>query len=137
MTPITLTLPLRLVSEANAHEHWRKRQERAKRQRGLAKMVTLGSFGGRNIRLPLVVTLTRIAPRQFDSDNAVGACKHVRDGVADALDIDDRDPRVTWRYAQRRAQDGDDTIRYVSRAGGTGSRYGVEIRIESASECAA
>jgi len=25
-------------------------------------------------------------------------------GIADALGIDDRDPRVSWRYAQRRGE---------------------------------
>lgn len=51
------------------------------------------------------VTLTRLAPSSgLDDDNLRGALKAVRDGVADALRIDDRDPRVTWEYEQRRSQ---------------------------------
>lgn len=101
---ITFTLQLRLVSEANAHTHWRARQKRAKSQRALAKLMT-GAW--RNmIRLEMkgnaTVTITRIAPRAIDSDNAVGSAKHVRDGIADALGIDDRDPRIEWVVRQEK-----------------------------------
>ena len=54
----------------------------------------------------LVVTLTRIAPRALDDDNLRGALKACRDGVADWLAIDDRDPRVRWEYAQRKGKPG-------------------------------
>lgn len=53
-------------------------------------------------QLPCVVTLTRISPRLLDDDNLRPALKAVRDGVADRLGVDDRDPRVEWRYAQRK-----------------------------------
>jgi hypothetical protein len=101
-TELTAVLPLRLVSEANAHEHWRKRQGRAKEQRA----TVAAWFRQHTIalpRLPLVVTLTRLAPSTLDSDNCVGAAKHCRDGVADWLGIDDRDARVEWRVGQEKA----------------------------------
>lgn len=50
----------------------------------------------------LIVTLTRVGPRTLDTDNLAGALKGVRDGVADALGIDDGDPRITWCYDQRK-----------------------------------
>lgn len=50
----------------------------------------------------VVVTLTRIAPGTLDDDNLRPAMKAVRDGVADALGVDDRDPAVHWQYAQHR-----------------------------------
>ena len=53
--------------------------------------------------LPDVVTITRVAPRALDSDNAVGSAKHVRDGVADYLGIDDRRPDIEWVVKQDRA----------------------------------
>lgn len=56
--------------------------------------------------LPVVVTLTRIAPRDFDSDNLAMSFKAARDGIADALGVDDGSARVTWRYAQRRGLKG-------------------------------
>lgn len=87
-------LPLRLESKANAHVHWRHLAEKAKTQRGAAKMALAQSRlepGGRAI-----VRLVRISPRELDGDNLANALKAVRDGVADALGVDDRDPRVTW-----------------------------------------
>lgn len=108
---VDIKLPLRLVSEANAHEHWRRRQQRAKNQRDIACLVTRGTLGGKAPGAPLTVTITRIAPRQLDSDNNVGSAKHVRDGVADALGINDRDPRVTWLYAQERGKPGEYAVR--------------------------
>lgn len=100
-------IPVRTVSEANSHQHWRVRQRRAKTQRTTAKAVmavTAGSMPSvAPLRGPLVVRLTRIAPsRGLDSDNLPPSMKHVRDGIADWLGIDDRDPRVTWTYAQER-----------------------------------
>ena len=93
---------LRTVSEANAHEHWRKRAKRARAQRTTACLAmrakALPATCG-----PVTVRLTRIAPRNLDSDNAVGSCKHVRDGVADWLKRNDNDPLITWLYAQEKA----------------------------------
>lgn len=51
-----------------------------------------------------IVRIVRVAPRQLDSDNAESAAKSVRDGVADALGVHDRDPRVVWLVDQERGQ---------------------------------
>jgi hypothetical protein len=56
---------------------------------------------------PLLVVMTRIAPRALDDDNLASALKHLRDGIADALGYDDRDPRVRYRCAQRRGAVGE------------------------------
>lgn len=97
-----VTIPIRTVSEANSHQHWRKRQRRAKEHRSAAHLCMRATFG-KALPLPLVITLTRVAPsRGLDSDNLPVSMKHVRDGIADWLGIDDRDPRVTWLYEQRR-----------------------------------
>lgn len=105
---ITVTIPLKTVSEANRHEHWRARQKRAKGQRECARAYTLVHIGhlGTIFRHvpPLIVTITRLSARELDSDNLASSQKAVRDGVADALGIDDRDPRVTWIYAQEKAK---------------------------------
>jgi hypothetical protein len=115
---IAVTIPLRTVSEANSHEHWRKRQKRAKGQRDAAGLVVRSELYRQGLRdwwaalgRAAVVTLTRIAPRSLDSDNLSGSQKHVRDGVADAMFIDDRDPRVTWAYAQERGAKGQYAVR--------------------------
>ncbi len=107
---------LRLVSEANAHEYWRVRQKRAKAQRSTAKLHTQKQICIRPaLKLPIVVTITRIAPRSLDSDNAVGSCKHVRDGVADALGVNDRNPAIEWVVRQEK---------------GAPNSYAVRVRLE-------
>jgi hypothetical protein len=51
---------------------------------------------------------TRVAPGNgLDSDNLPVSMKHVRDGIADAMGVDDRDERVTWEYAQERGKPGE------------------------------
>lgn len=67
----------------------------------------------------VVVTLTRIAPGTLDSeDNLTAGFKAVRDGVADGLMLDDRDPRLRWHYEQ------------VKRGRGV---YGVRVQLEALS----
>ena len=105
-------LPLRVVSEANAHTHWRVRQKRAKAQRhALAYAWNVSDMPTGH--KPTEVTLVRLAPRKLDSDNVVGAFKHVRDEVALLCGFDDRDESVTWSYAQERAPE-----------------YGVRVEVE-------
>lgn len=109
--------PIKTVSESNVRTHWAKRAARAKAQRlaaALALRDTLTSFReGLGHREPgtsaepswsVLVTLVRLAPRMLDDDNLRGALKSVRDGVADALGVDDRDPRVEWKYRQMRGR---------------------------------
>lgn len=95
---ITVTLPLRLVSGANAREHWAVRAGRAKAHRTACLLVPACD-------VPCVVTLTRLGPRELDSDNLAISAKHVRDGIADRLGVNDNDPRVVWLYAQERAKE--------------------------------
>jgi hypothetical protein len=66
----------------------------------------------------VTVTMARVAPRELDDDNLRGALKAVRDGIADAFGVNDRDPRVTWVYGQRR--------------GSTPRTYAVQVDIERA-----
>jgi hypothetical protein len=108
---IEFTLPLRTVSLANQREHWRSRSRRTKNER----QVAYWAFEHPGKPLPYAVTMTRIAPRALDDDNVRGALKAVRDGIAERLGIDDRDPRVAWRYEQRR---------------GKPKEYAVHVRIE-------
>ena len=89
-------IPIATVSESNRRDHWQVKRKRAKAQRSMAATL-VPRFG-----LPCVVTLTRISPRELDDDNLRGALKAVRDGVADRLGVDDRDPREQWRYDQRK-----------------------------------
>lgn len=97
------SIPVRTQSEANLREHWAKRAKRAKAQRSLSEAVTRSMLRGKQITYPVVVTLIRVAGRFLDEDNNAGAEKHVQDGIADALGIDDGDrTKVRWRYDQRK-----------------------------------
>lgn len=110
-------IDLHAVSESNARGHWSKRKKRAGQQRGVTRLVIASRRALRGDILdthPLLVTFTRLAPSKgLDDDNLRGALKAVRDGMADALGIDDADPRVTWEYGQERRK-----------------TYAVRIRIE-------
>lgn len=121
LASLELTLPIRTVSETNQREHWSARHLRRKGQRFTAWARTfaglVNAFPVRDVFTPVSwhVTLTRVAPRRLDQDNLAGSFKATIDGIADALGVDDADPRVTWAYEQRR--------------GGRGE-YAVLVRIE-------
>jgi hypothetical protein len=104
---MTLTLPIRITSGLNMREHWRVRAARVKRERTIACLAAFGCVGFTSVGWPAVCTLTRIAPGLLDDDNLAGGFKAVRDGIADALGIDDADPRITWRYAQQKGPRGE------------------------------
>lgn len=120
---ILVHLPIRTVSAMNTREHHMARYRRTKAQRTAASLVVAGHIAHARRKLPgrLVVTLTRIGIRQgLDGDNLQASLKAVRDGVADALGIDDGSDRIEWRYAQRR-----------------GAAWGVEIAIGTPEDVAA
>ena len=109
---------MKTESEANRHTHWRDRQRRAKEQRATAYYALRKACGQHTPMGRYRITLTRIAPRMLDSDNLQGSLKHIRDGVADWLGIDDGSPRLQWDYGQVK---------------GTPKTYGVQIVI--AADC--
>lgn len=92
----TVILPIQTVSESNSRDHWSKKAARVRRHRAAARALCPV------VPLPCAVRLTRLSSRELDDDNLRGALKAVRDGVADALGVDDRDSRVTWLYAQEK-----------------------------------
>jgi hypothetical protein len=55
--------------------------------------------------MAVVVVLTRCSPRLLDDDNLAGALKSYRDGVADALGVNDRDARVSWLVDQAKSSE--------------------------------
>ena len=122
-------LPIRLVNVANAREHWSVRKRRAAEQRGVAEL--FARQASRSLAVPhgVVVTITRIAPRRMDSDGAVIAGKHVRDGVAAAFDVDDGSSWWTWGYDQRKPRKDEQGL-------ATG-KYGVEVAIRPRTEAEA
>lgn len=84
---------------------------RARAQRKQALLVTRAGLA-KGVSWPrdvqaIAVRLTRHAPSDgLDDDNLRSAFKAIRDGIADALRIDDGDRRIAFEYAQRRAPKG-------------------------------
>jgi hypothetical protein len=115
---LTVTIDgLRTVNEKNQRGHWGKKAKRTAVQRLAAKQAILTKcFVNKNF--PQTITLIRIAPRRLDNgDNIAMALSAVRDGVAEALGINDGDESVfAWRYDQR--------------SGSRPRQYGVEIVFE-------
>lgn len=105
-------LPFRIQSTANLREHWAEKAARVKRQREstalmcrveLHRQRVSGVLGFQRVDR-LVVRLLRVAPLELDDDNLAAALKACRDGVADALGVNDRDPRVTWVCDQEKGK---------------------------------
>ena len=105
MKQITFTIDGHLPSRANQRGHWRKWAGVWKAQRTAAFEHTVTALMTHEAHeLPLVVTLTRVSARYLDDDNLATAFKSTRDGIADALGLDDRDPRIRWEYAQEKGK---------------------------------
>lgn len=103
---IEIDVPIKVVSESNACEHWRRKHQRCVNMRKKIKIFFIPYV--QKISLPCEVTLIRIAPRFLDDDNLVGAFKYIRDAVADLIipglahGRADADPRIKWVYIQRK-----------------------------------
>ncbi|MFA7291879.1 MAG: hypothetical protein WC023_06480 [Rhodocyclaceae bacterium] len=99
-----IELPLKTVSLLNMREHFRVAATRKALHR---RTVQLMFKGKERPTLPATVTLTRLSPGTLDAhDNLPSSMKHIVDGLADWLDVDDADPRVRWVYAQQKSQRG-------------------------------
>ena len=107
-------LPIQTVGGLNAREHHMAKARRVKAERRCAALLTQRAAA--KIAPPVVVTMTRLSSGELDDDNLQGACKAIRDGIADAYGIDDRDKRIKWQYAQAKCKRG---------------QFGVIVRIEA------
>ncbi len=103
VTTLTLTLPIKIVSEANQREHWGKKAERVKKQRRVVGLA-LKAYAGKPPEPPFAVHLVRIDPRRLDAhDNLRSAFKACADSIAEFCGFNDKDERVTWTYGQESA----------------------------------
>lgn len=119
---ITFALAIRTGRGGNDREgHWGGRAKGVKALRSETRLQFLvhvpmnfrTDMGRAGPLLPCTVKLTRIAPSDgLDDDNLRGALKAARDEMAVLLGLpvtrrgqaDDRDPRVSWEYDQRRGK---------------------------------
>ena len=130
---IAITIPGLVTVGPNTtlREHFWADRNRAKRQwREVSwRLVGLGKPD-----LPLDVLLVRISTGELDGDAVPPALKHVRDAIAAWLGVDDRDPRVTWRYGQEKAKR--DSRRLGLARIGMPSQLGVWIEIRARKDMA-
>ena len=104
METITFRIDAPIPSRANERKHWAEKRRITKAQRDEAQMLAKSALRRKRLAFPVTVLLTRVSPRELDDDNLRGAFKAFRDGIADALGVDDRDPRVKWQYAQEKGK---------------------------------
>ena len=105
-----------LPTLTNTREHWAVAMKRAETHRGQVRLLADAAIGRTRARHTLrftreheglLVRITRIAKKACDhGDGTNTACKHVRDGLADSLGIDDGCRSVEWTYAERAVEKG-------------------------------
>jgi hypothetical protein len=99
-------------NELNSREHWAARHRRSRAQRDLAGFATVHALVEHarhmvdHVAERVHVSITwEAGPRckRMDDDGLAASLKHVQDGVADALGIDDGDmDRISWTRLQTR-----------------------------------
>lgn len=98
-----LFLPVRTVNSLNVRgrNEKRDRMRRAKEQRELACGQVL-ALPAHLRQPPLMVRLTRYGPRRMDDEGMIASLKHVRDGIAKAVGVDDGDTTaIRFDYAEQ------------------------------------
>ncbi len=97
-------VPIKLASALNERGSTKWRGARDKSIRGKFATIAAAILAQHRVKAPCTVVLTRWSPSLLDDDNVVGAAKRARDGIADALGIDDGDSAVVWVVAQHRSK---------------------------------
>lgn len=103
MRRVSVYLPIRIQSVANLREHWRVRHRRGHQER-LVVAAKLKPLLASPVSPPIKVTITRVAPRLLDTDNAWSGCKAIRDEVARLLQIDDGAKGALWDVQQEKGK---------------------------------
>lgn len=110
-----------VTARTNAHIHWRQRYAIDQEDRAHGRKLVEWR-GGKQAERPWLRTIgehflaaggrihvefTRLSTATCDDDNLPSAFKAVRDGIAEALGIDDGSDRYAWSYGQRRIKRGE------------------------------
>ena len=98
----------RLTPNAKRRKHWRAYQPFAKADREIGQVLTCVALplsakkiiAGQPGKIPMLVTFYPPDRRRRDDDGMISAFKHLRDGVADALGVDDHRFRPTYHFAE-------------------------------------
>lgn len=97
------TIEFVLPSLANMREFVFAKARRIKSQRMAGRVLAHG-FPAVLPGEKWIFVLTRIAPKQLDSDNVASAFKAIRDGIADRAKINDGETRIIWHYEQEKSK---------------------------------
>lgn len=95
-----VTIPELRPHSPNDRVHHMARARARKRERKLGRDFVASMRPGEPGTRRYTITLLRIGKRKVDSDNLQAMGKGLRDGIADALGIDDGDERHQWVYEQ-------------------------------------
>lgn len=98
----------RLTANAKRRKHWRVYQPAIKADRAAGAALTLEAVPPMarqlvkvgNDTIPMTVTFYPPDARRRDDDGMISAFKHMRDGIADALGVDDHRFRATYGFQQ-------------------------------------
>lgn len=98
-------MPYRLPIRPNQRLHPMALARQNRQQRTIGHHLLLAAAGGKGVlrfrkALPLVIDLVRVGPRRADDDNIDAAFKSIRDGIAEALEVDDGSDAITWQTHQ-------------------------------------
>lgn len=105
---ITLPWPnLKLTPNAKRRKHWRSYQPAIKSDRAAGAVCTClalplrakKAIAATDGKIAMVVTFYPPDARRRDDDGMISAFKHLRDGIADALGVDDHRFRPEYRFA--------------------------------------
>lgn len=106
---VTLPWPdKRLTPNAKRRKHWRSYQPAIKQDRATASVLTTCAIALRDKRelvakagkIPIRITFYPPDHRKRDDDGMISAFKHMRDGVADALGVDDHRFQPEYHFAE-------------------------------------
>jgi len=111
MVAFTITLPwpdTRLTPNAKRRAHWSSYIKPAKLAKATACAITLAAVGRHRFAVPPKVDIHFYPPdlRARDDDGMVGAFKHARDGIADAIRHDDSTWTPEYHYHPPHRPDG-------------------------------
>lgn len=115
---IDIKIPYRLKNVANIDEYRFDRSKRVKEEKGM--LTTLLRPQILNMKLPVAITLIRVAPRRLDDfDNVRGAFKSFKDIIASLFLPDyaagqaDELPCFKWQCAQCKGEPKEYAVRII------------------------
>lgn len=114
------TLPVRVKNITNERTHWAVKARYSKQLREVARFQTSIAIGladedvdSDSDRYRVTLIRQSTTAQRMDGDGLQAAMKPIRDGIADALGIDDGSDRIEWKYEQEKT-----------------GEYAVEVKIE-------